>query len=265
MAASPPNGRVAAVARRVVHGVRRRARALLSAPHNTLNAAREGLPFDPTLRAFNVTQVDVPPQVVRDARALYERAIEPHLNAPEGSLRVGERTFFARHPGGWQSDICWWSADDAETFQVFQALFDALAPALVEAGCLRRGDHLYSGFLISRSWCEAPFMHHDYPDECGTDAHTLMTPIDDWCGPTGQLRFVDALSFKRKYVYRKGKAIVFGARFIHGTDVCRDLPRAFLCFTFGSSDPAKWPPILEYVRDQGRLIRGPNGTLVPVR
>ena len=69
---------------------------------------------------------------------------------------------------------------------------------------------------------------------------------------------------RRRYVYSKGKAIVFGSHFLHSTEPGRGRDgetHAFLCFTFGTDDEASWPAIARTLDSQSRIVRHPNGEL----
>jgi len=226
-----------------------------------LRAIRARFPFDATLGAFNVGQIPVSQEVIREATDLYAR-VAPHLGSKQASVSDGECRFYALHPAGWPSDIRWWSADDEATFSRFQRLFDQVQPALAARGLLPAGGRLYCGFFVTRSRCSQAALHVDYVEECGANAYTLMTPLDDWQGTVGQLIYRDAFGRLRHYRYRKGSAIVLGAGFQHGTEPCTDVPRAFLCFTFGTSDPRVWRHIRKTVQEQGRLLRQHDGTFV---
>jgi hypothetical protein len=70
-----------------------------------------------------------------------------------------------------------------------------------------------------------------------------MAPLEDMTSAVdGHLAYLDRWGRHRIYRYRKGRAVVFGAGFIHGTQRMRAAsPRAFLCFTFGSDKEQHWP------------------------
>jgi hypothetical protein len=235
-----------------------RVRAALGLAAACARSVRDGLPFDAALRAFNVAEVPIDRAVIRQARELYERHVANHVRSDERVVSNQGCTFYAEQPG-WPSDIRWWSADDEATFARFQRLFDQVLPSLAARGLWAQGGRLYCGFFVTRSRCNETAFHFDYVDECGANAYTFMTPIDDWEGPAGQLVYRDAFGRRCTYQYKKGVAIVLGARFHHGTQPCVDVPRAFLCFTFGTSNPEAWPHIRRTVAVQSRLFRGPDG------
>jgi hypothetical protein len=245
------------VKRRLWNAVRRPLRG----PATILRAVYDGLPFNLKLAAFNVAEVPVPPGVVEAARDFYDSSVALRLDTKDSLLTCGDSAFYVARRPDWGSDIAWWSADDERTFSRFQALFDQLAPALAREGVLRPDAQMFCGFFITRSYSSRAYMHEDYAAGVGTGAYTLMTPIDDWSGPDGQLRYVDVLGRTRTYTYRKGRAIVLGAGFVHGTGECAQAGRAFLCFTFGSTDSRVWPTILSTIRSQSRLLSGPGRVL----
>lgn len=232
---------------------------------NGLKSVRARLPFDGALGAFNVGEIPVSREVIREATALYDRHIVPHLGSQKAIVSDGGCRFYGLHPSGWPSDIRWWSADDEATFSKFQQLFDQVQPALAARGLFPAGGRLYCGFFVTRSQCSQADLHVDYMEECGASAYTLMTPLDDWKGTAGQLIYRDAIGRIRCYQYKKGSAIVLGASFQHGTQPCTDVPRAFLCFAFGSSDARDWRHIRKTVLEQSRLVRRYDGTLVDQR
>ena len=122
-----------------------------------------------------------------------------------------------------------------------------------------------------RTRCDAPNFHVDYAREVGTNALTLMTPLEDFPPTEGfQLLYQQAPTTSlppptaphpnasgeggtalppppRQYAYRKGEAIVFGASFVHSTEpgAAADpaAPHVYLCFTFGTDKPEHWPAI----------------------
>jgi hypothetical protein len=69
----------------------------------------------------------------------------------------------------------------------------------------------------------------------------------------------------RRYVYRRGRAIVFGSRFSHSTEPGRTAdgaPHVYLCFTFGTDQPERWPMIAQTIDSQSRVLARPDGALV---
>ena len=95
----------------------------------------------------------------------------------------------------------------------------------------------------------------------GTNALTLITPLKDHAaaGSGFQLQYRgDEDEAPRQYRYTRGKAIVFGAGFLHSTEPGRahgEEPHAFLCLTFGTDQLEWWPSIAEKgLRDQARLL-----------
>ena len=140
-----------------------------------------------------------------------------------------------------------------------------------------------------RTCCTKPDLHVDYSPEVGTTALTLMTPlyseftaVEDF-----QLLYESGDNKKlRRYRYRLGEAIAFGAGFVHstepgsaaalpaettaqaakpefvsvGNDSSNALRRAhaYLCFTFGSNHPDRWASIAETIDgQQSRQISRP--------
>ena len=104
----------------------------------------------------------------------------------------------------------------------------------------------------------------------GTDALTLITPLRDFDetdsfqlryqshqqppargggaegGASAAVAAAAAPREERRYAYQKGRAIVFGSRFEHTTEVGsgRDGQlHAYLCFTFGTDQQQRWGEI----------------------
>lgn len=104
-----------------------------------------------------------------------------------------------------------------------------------------------------RSWCEDHDWHADYERGVGTDALTLITPLHDYDEQDSfQLSYLAGVDAdeERRYVYRKGRAIAFGDRFVHSTEPGKGRSgqqHAYLCFTFGTAgaiEPREPPPYI---------------------
>jgi hypothetical protein len=186
----------------------------------------------------------------------------------------------------WSSDVCWMSVDDQTTYDVFEALFTrcGLDELLGRTVGVHERLRLYSAFFVVRSRCDAPNFHVDYSAGCGCCALTLITPVGDYqdsgafellyesSGGAVQTAEAEAevggaaQSPTRRYVYRLGRAIVFGASFRHSTEpggaASADAPRVYLCFTFGTDRPEHWPLISQTIDSQSRVLARPDGALV---
>ena len=137
--------------------------------------------------------------------------------------------------------------------------------------------------LTACARCEAPNYHTDYWPPVGTDALTLITPLRDFA-ETDSFQLVyrarppppqngdgaaaggagGAATEERRYAYQKGRAIVFGSRFEHSTEVGagRDgEAHAYLCFTFGTDQAHRWPEISRTLGTQTRVVKHPDGEL----
>ena len=97
--------------------------------------------------------------------------------------------------------------------------------------------------LHAHTACTASFGHASFP-----------SPIDSFRArlrPTrlrkdGLLDEGEPGSEVRRYTYKKGKAVVFGSKFMHSTEpgAGRDgETHAYLCFTFGTTDQRAWPQV----------------------
>jgi len=180
--------------------------------------------------APNVWSVDVPPLLVAEAAATFERcglrAAYKRLDTtnPSGEEVIcsdGER-FFATH-AGWKSDVAWLSADDQATHDTFLSLFRRMGVAEKFGPIVGDRDgnvHLYSAFFVVRTHCSAHDIHVDYGPKVKTRALTLMTPLyEEYAAVEDfQLLYIDHDKAHRRYRYHLGEAVVFGADFQHSTE-----------------------------------------------
>lgn len=163
----------------------------------------------------------------------------------------------------WKSDMKWISPNTIRTFRWFQSRFHRLGVAeqLRPYLDVKETVRLYSGFLVSRSMCDAPNFHRDWLD-ANNEAFTLLTPLTDAPADFGLLYHRTDGSLGN-YSYQRGKAVVFGDDFLHSTQPGRsDSPTVLLCFTFGSDRMEHWPAISQTAGYQGNLIRLPDGNFL---
>ena len=220
--------------------------------------------------------------------------------ARHAAVVVGDARFFALQTGKdvGSSDITYISADDEVTYDKFEALFHGIgleeqfAPIAQPAGRLR----MYSAKYVVRSRCACPCFHSDWPTELGAQAITLMTPLADYKARgsfsllygqgaplrgsdeerhaqaeaeagDGELRpsGVGTDESEARYEYKKGTAVCFGASFCHSTEPGAahedDRAHAYLCFTFGTDDPERWPLISSTIANYTRVCRDTEGKL----
>ena len=137
------------------------------------------------------------------------------------------------------------SADES-TLRKFESLFRRMGLPRAFAGVVPHQEtlQLYSAFYVTRTHCDAPNWHADYAARAGTSALTLIAPLADYAETDSfQLTYLsrdrDACDSeggeaeeeewfagdadadgarRRRYTYRKGRAIVFGSRFVHSTE-----------------------------------------------
>jgi hypothetical protein len=201
------------------------------------------------LDALNVLEVDVDLRVI--AR------LEPFLGTHQTS------SDFYRLQPPWASDIEWISPNTLAMFRVFREVFDDLNVAATVEPLLdiAEAPRLYSGFFVSRSRCAAPNFHEDWIDTLH-QAFTLITPIQLGDPPTGLLyKRVDGS--ESRYPYQRGKALIFGDKFIHSTEPgCCAPPVVLLSFTFGTDRMRYWDRIARTGAYQGNLVRRPDGTFL---
>ena len=167
------------------------------------------------------------------------------------------------------SNLAWISVDNLPTYSIFEALFQQCRlherfGSLIDHDTSLR---MYSAFFVVRSHCESPNLHVDYVHSVGVTAMTLITPLDDYASRCEgfQLLYLNDARQRRRYTYRKGKAIAFGSSFTHSTEPGRSLdePCVMLCFTFGTDKQVHWPAIAQTIDGkQSRTYMQPCGALV---
>jgi len=113
---------------------------------------------------------------------------------PCAQLQTAHGNFFAMQPGGSSdpskvglSDLTWISVDDLPTWDIFSSIFDDMGVARVVEPLVdcAEGVRLYSAFYVVRSFCLEPDLHVDWPDGAGTNAFTLLTPLEDYSSSEG--------------------------------------------------------------------------------
>jgi len=73
-------------------------------------------------------------------------------------------------------------------------------------------------------------------------------------------------SVQSRYVYQKGKGVLWGSRFTHSTEPGKSLsgrPQVYLCFQFGSDKKEHWDKILETINYQSRFVMAYDGVMRP--
>jgi hypothetical protein len=202
--------------------------------------------INPVFQAPNVVEIDVDSTLIQEFMALLdEDVLTGHFTCTQPN---------------WASDIRWISPDTLDAFRFFQSRFERLAIASHVRPWLHIDNtvRMYSGFLVTRSLCEAPDFHVDWRDT-GHQAFTLLTPITDHADDFGLL-YQRCDGSVAVYPYRLGKALIFGDDFLHSTQPGRSLlPVALLSFTFGTDRMEYWPPIAVTAAHQGNLVRLPDG------
>ena len=217
----------------------------------------------PLIDAPNLWQVPVAPAAIAKAHRIFENALMPRLVEDQLVAELGQRLigcelldtdegkFFAMRGGSStneklmdSSDLSWISVDDEATFNVFANLFEEMGIANALAPVIDLDDtvRLYSCFYVVRSRCSAANWHTDWPDAVGTNAFTLLSPIEEYETDDFQLLYEDSQGVQKQYKYRLGEAICFSSRFVHSTEPGHAIPEqdgsvrphVFLCFTFGS-------------------------------
>lgn len=240
--------------------------------------------------APNVWCMPLPKASIGEARDIFNEALRPLLldgliseldkqHVPCRELVTSRGKFFAMRAGSStneelrsSSDLAWISVDDEPTFASFAKIFwdSGVADALRPLVDYDEGIALYSCFYVIRSRCGAPNFHTDWDDSVGTNAFTLLAPLEEYETSDFHLLYHgDAGATATptpplQYRYREGEAIVFASHFVHSTEpgcAVDDAPHAFLCFTFGSDKAEHWPSIVPTIGGyQSRIMKRFNGT-----
>jgi len=231
--------------------------------------------YNKKLCADNVFEVDLDDAILGEVeRLFYEgtpfKRVTDGLSEPYAELETTAGTFFAQRVS-WDSNIAWVSVDERSSYDHLHDIFRRLRLPTTFASVVphNHGLQLYSAFFVARTWCRSHNYHHDYKPPVGTDALTLITPLRDYKETDSfQLNYrAHDVSRERRwdarYVYKRGKAIVFGSQFEHSTEPGEGKePHAYLCFTFGTDDQARWPEISRTLDTQSRVVCHPNGDFV---
>jgi hypothetical protein len=235
--------------------------------------------FNTRLAAPNVWEIDVSPETVDKAAALFNEIDLPLpvITAVPTNTSVktasGASYFVSQNPFGSVSDLQWISVDDQPTYDAFNKIFKELEIPQRFAHLVSGSINMISATYVVRSHCKQSNVHVDYFDEVGTQAFTLMTPLRNYAVDyNSQFKFQLLYESEHegeehaRYTYRKGKAIVFASQFKHSTEPGMSsepgkAPHVYLCFAFGSDDPRLWPAISQTVGGQSRLVSKANGKL----
>lgn len=253
------------------------------------SAAAAGIHCNPTLNAPNVWQIPVPPHALQRAQTIFNEALLPHLRdgliesldrqlVPCAPLHGSEHgNFFVMRAGSStnaeltdSSDLAWVSVDDESTFETFRSIFDEMGVAKTMEPYIDFDNQvrLYSSFFVVRSRCSTPNIHSDWPIKVGTNAFTLLTPIDNYLTEDFHLLYEDWEQSRtlKQYRYKAGEALVFCSKFMHSTEPGQAIdgartPHAFLCFTFGSDRQEHWPAIAPTINGyQSRFLSCYDGS-----
>jgi hypothetical protein len=215
--------------------------------------------LNPALMAMNVFEFDVPQAILDELAPLAQAARTMEEDKATYALPCGQRLYNQRPPG-WKSDICWLSNADEAAYWWFDGLFrrlkldEAVAPFVAHDSTIR----LYSGFLVTRSRCEAHDMHHDWLTGDNT-AFTIMAPLTANACNLG-LAYRTIRGDEREYRYSMGKGVAFGSGFLHSTATGQLDERAvFLSLTFGTDRMDEWETIEKTAGRQGRFFCQPDG------
>lgn len=202
----------------------------------------------------------------------YQRVFRAHIASSSRCarrVRVSDGVALACVRPSWSSvsDIRWISAVDGPGLDFFQDAFEALQiPRKLEPH-VGPGVVMFSGFFIWRREGTSTAWHHDFTNTNG-GAFTLMAPLTRIPQKCCHLLYHDDEGETRKYVYRVGRAVVFGDDFWHSTEPgSMASPAGFLCFTLGRRDMtrAEWRHARSYIASQTGVYQTPSGRRVTPR
>ena len=185
--------------------------------------------------------------------------LEPLIAVYSGGLGA---SYYNLNPH-WPSDIRWISNNNRESYDLF---FDAFKGMKIESIMKKFIAHennltMYCGFFVTRSICSSVNMHTDWPGG-NNDGFTLITPLIHPAG-SPNLVYQDLDKQQRTYKYELGKALNFGANFLHSTEVGRsDTPTVLLSITYGTDIMELWKPNFRIVDPNSLFYRLPNGSFV---
>jgi hypothetical protein len=180
--------------------------------------------------------------------------------------RTGAGQDYAEANPGWNSDVRWVSARTRSAFLEFESEFERIGAAShVEPYLdLDTSVRLYSGFLVTRSYCRRPDFHVDWIDT-DNEAFTLLTPLTPNAADFGLL-YERSDGRIAEYRYKIGEALIFGDGFLHATKPGQsDEPVVLLSFTFGTDKMEHWHKISRTAGTQGELICLPDGSFQEAR
>eukprot|EP00927_Polykrikos_kofoidii_P039231 TRINITY_DN33661_c0_g1_i1.p1 TRINITY_DN33661_c0_g1~~TRINITY_DN33661_c0_g1_i1.p1 ORF type:complete len:484 (-),score=62.68 TRINITY_DN33661_c0_g1_i1:31-1482(-) len=248
--------------------------------------------------APNFMEIDVPIDVVDDARRWYEAHVLPHVNSDQevfhsmafegdGSRGVeGDLEFYRQFAGGkFGSDIKWISPSSMKGYNVMESFFNRLGIAqpieqyidtlnttnTVETdGSLKFDNNLrvYIPSFVVRAAVRETYFHLDWPPEGGSNGLTFMTPLFDMSNVTSEcnLMYRGEQDDEHVYKYNHGKGVLFGGSLYHSSQPCtreKAKPWAFLSFNFGTNKQAYWETISPYIQCGGKYVVQPNGEVAP--
>ena len=98
--------------------------------------------------------------------------------------------------------------------------------------------------------------------------HACRSGAQPFCCNFRHVRGEEEEGAVRRYVYKKGKAVVFGGGVMHATEPGQGRdgePHVYLNFTFGTDGQARWAEINKTNAYQSRMIVQPDGEMVLTR
>ena len=219
--------------------------------------------------SLNAFTFEFDQKLLEPLRQLFE-SVNETLNADpsltEGGQSVNRElenhSFYITSYG--EYPLLWISANDRETYDVFDAFFRAL-DIVDDAKLLVDFDEtlvMYGAFFVVGNVAPHELFHVDYfPD---SHAYTLLTPLDAFLPEHGNLSFKLTPTTPEQhglYNYKMGEAIIFGEQFEHSTQpyAKQSRNRILVSLTFGTDKMQYWETLKKTVGTQSNFVMLPCG------
>ena len=203
------------------------------------------------MNAYNIKEIDVPIDVIKEIHHEYQQNIQPHLRSGNSTDDFCLVSPYQEGVSTWgsfvneqRSDIQWWSVNTPETFEYYMNYVKRLG-LVEEAKTLMQAESdddltVYSIFFIPRSFSKSLEFHEDWSEEVGTGVITFLVPLNDF---NIGLAYKDEDNEVQQYKYRLGKAVAVGGGLLHSTGVGQaeeGEQDVLLCVYVGARDPEIW-------------------------
>jgi hypothetical protein len=218
--------------------------------------------YNPQLHAYNLLEVDVPVDVVKDLFQGYRRDVAPHYDTHRSTHDFCLVTPYAPGVQTWgslvddnevRSDIRWYSVNNPATYDKYQQQVERLGllERVREHRLVPETEDLtvLSIFFIPRSFSKKFQFHEDWPEEVGSQVVTFLVPLSD--DFSIHMVYKDEDDEIRHYNYTMGKAIGVGGGLLHSTGVGHaETQNVLLCVYIGGRNEEMWEHALDTISDE---------------